>query len=230
MKIHSFNKRIIIALILIFIIFLFYYFGFARYFTLAQLKGHSIYLKKLVVRYYGASVLSFIGIYSFIIAVGIPAVAPLTILGGFLFGILFGALYAIIGATVGSIIAFFTVRYFFRDMIQHRYNEQLDFVNKQVRKYGARYLLLLQYASVIPFFVINSLAALSVISLWTFIWTTIVGFVPMALAYSFAGCQLAQLESVRDIISPWFLFVLLLFALLLFVLPFAIKRFKNVFE
>ena len=230
MKMSLFNKRIVIALILIFIIFLFYYFGFAQYFTLAQLKGHSLYLKKLVGRHYGVSAMSFIGIYSFIIALGIPAVAPLTLLGGFLFGILCGALYAIIGATVGSIIAFLAVRYFFRDMIQHRYNEQLDFVNKQVQKYGARYLLLLQYASVIPFFVINSLAALSVISLWTFIWTTIVGFVPMAFAYSFAGCQLAQLESVRDIISPWFLFVLFLFVVLALVLPIVIRRFKGLFE
>lgn len=198
----------------------------SKYVTLEQIKAHSLAFKAFVDSHYIASVFIYAGTYALTIAVGIPGVAPLSLLGGFLFGILLGTFYGALGATIGSVIAFCIVRYILRDWVCRRYGHQFARFNAQMRKYGANYLLMVHYASIIPFFFINSLAALADIKFWTFIWTTILGFIPLAMIYSYAGRELASVESIKDILSPSLMAV---FGLLIFLafLPIVIKHFKG---
>ena len=95
-----------------------------------------------------------------------------------------------------------------------------------MRKYGANYLLMVHYASVIPFFFINTLAAISDVGWWTFLWTTVIGFIPLAIIYSFAGRELGSIKSVQDIMSPTIIGVFILLLLLAF-LPIVIKHYKD---
>ena len=198
----------------------------SKYITLDQIKVHSIAFKGFVDTHYVASVFIYAGIYALTIAVGIPGVAPLSLLGGFLFGVLLGTIYGALGATIGSLVAFCIVRYVLRNWVQQRYGHQFSRFNAQMRKYGANYLLMVHYASVIPFFFINSLAALSDVHFWTFIWTTVVGFIPLALIYSYAGRELSTVESIKDILSPSLMAIFGLLILLAF-LPILIKHFKG---
>ena len=198
----------------------------SRFITLEQIQAHSLAFKHYVGGHYFMAVLMYIGIYTCTIAIGIPAVAPLSLLGGYLFGVLLGTAYGAFGATVGSLIAFVIVRYVLRDWVKRRYGDRFEGFNKQMSKYGANYLLMVHYASVIPFFFINSLAAMADVSWWTFVWTTIVGFVPLATIYSFAGRELATIESVHDILSPPLIAVFILLIFLAF-LPIVIKHYKG---
>lgn len=198
----------------------------SRFITLEQLQAHSIAFKYYVGQHYLAAVLMYIGMYALTIAVGIPGVAPLSILGGFLFGVLLGTTYGALGATMGSLIAFALVRYVLRDWVKRRFGNQFDKFNGQMRKYGANYLLMVHYASIIPFFFINSLAAITDVGWWTFLWTTIVGFIPLAMIYSFAGRELATIESIHDILSPPIITVFIILILLAF-LPIVIKHYRT---
>jgi len=60
----------------------------------------------------------------------------------------------------------------------------------------------IQLMGIIPYFVINVLAALTNVSITTFMWTTFVGSLPILGIYAFAGGQLYSVESVKDIFSP----------------------------
>ena len=198
----------------------------SRFITLEQIQMHSLAFKHFVGEHYFIAVLIYMGVYALTIAIGIPGVAPLSLLGGYLFGVMFGTLYGALGATVGSVIAFILVRYVLKNWVMRRYGNQFQGFNEQMRKHGANYLLMVHYASIIPFFFINSLAAISDVGWWTFIWTTIVGFIPLAMIYSFAGRELATVESVNDIFSPQLIAVFVLLILLAF-LPIVIKHYKG---
>ena len=176
--------------------------------------------------YYFPAVLIYIGSYALIIALAIPAVAPLTVLGGFLFNALPGLLYALIGATLGSIIYFLFIRYVVSNLVRQRYRARLDKFNEQIKAYGYSYLLTMQLLTVIPFFVINTLAGLADVPLFTFIWTTVLGSLPLLFIYSLAGRQLGEIEAVRDILKPHMVALLIILALLA-LLPMVIKRLRQ---
>jgi uncharacterized membrane protein YdjX (TVP38/TMEM64 family) len=205
------------------VIGLFWYFDIGHYFTLERLQEDSAYLKQIVERDYITAALVYIVLFAVIIATALPVVAPLTMLGGFLFGIFPGVIAADIGATLGAAGCFLIVRYVMRNTITGRYQKQLESFKNQLQQNGSSYLLTLQLVSVIPFFVINTLAALADVPLVTFSWTTAVGSFPFLLVYAFAGRQLHTMHSLSDIVKPS---MLLLFAALgiLALMPLLIRK------
>lgn len=223
---NAYKKSLVIAVTLLVLILLLRKFGVGKYFTLAALKEESVYLKQLAEEYYLPAVLIYIGSYALIIALAIPAVAPLTVLGGFLFNALPGLLYALIGATLGSIIYFLFIRYVVSNLVRQRYRARLDKFNEQIKAYGYSYLLTMQLLTVIPFFVINTLAGLADVPLFTFIWTTVLGSLPLLFIYALAGRQLGEIEAVRDILKPHMVALLIILALLA-LLPMVIKRLRQ---
>lgn len=194
-------------------------------FTLADLKAQSVTLHAFVAKNYVLSVFLYILFYITIISLSLPAAMLTTVAGGYLFGIVPGAVYANIGATLGATVSFLTVRHLIGKYIQDRYKEKLAGFNAAMKEDGILYLLAVHLIAVIPFFVINMLAGLTDIPLWTFMWTTSLGILPGSLVYTFAGRQLHTINSVHDIFSPG---VLTAFALLtlLSLLPIIIKRIR----
>ena len=221
-----FRKTIIILVSVLVILLLVNKLGIGKYFTLEKLKENSVHLKQAVENDYLSSVLVYIGIYTFLIACALPVVAPLTIIGGYLFHIIPGLVYAVTGATLGSVIYFLFVRYVISGLLKDKYRERLDKFNKQIKEYGYSYLLTLQLLTIFPFFMINTLAGLADVPLYAFIWTTVVGSTPLLLIYILAGRELGTLTSVGDILKPHILGILLLLALLAMT-PMIIKRFKK---
>lgn len=199
----------------------------SRYLSLEQIKVYGFAFKNFVEMHYVSSVVFYILSYALSIMVGLPAVAPMSLLGGFLFGIFWGMIFGAMGATLGSCCAFIIFRYVIRSWVRKRYSHQLVRFNDQMNRYGAYYLLMVHFASVIPFFFINSLAALADISWWTFAWTTVVGFIPLALVYSFAGEKLGTIESVSDIMTPQIIAVFILLFIFAFV-PVVIKHYREI--
>jgi uncharacterized membrane protein YdjX (TVP38/TMEM64 family) len=149
------------------------------------------------------------------IALAIPGLPLLTMLGGFLFGFMYGALYAIISATVGSSLSFLVIRYLLSSLIRGKYAQRLETFNEKIASYGiASYLLTLQCIGLIPYFVINTLAALAHVPFITFVWTTFVGSLPIIGIYSFAGRKLYVIESIKEIFSPSMIGLLVLFSVM----------------
>jgi pyruvate/2-oxoglutarate dehydrogenase complex dihydrolipoamide dehydrogenase (E3) component len=84
-------------------------------------------------------------------------------------------------------------------------------INAGVDKEGAFYLFTLRLIPVVPFFLINLLIGLTRMKVWTYYWVSQIGMLAGTAVYVNAGTQLAQLDSVKGILSPALLgsFVLL---------------------
>jgi uncharacterized membrane protein YdjX (TVP38/TMEM64 family) len=191
-------------------------------FSLTMIKQYTTRFDYFVSQHYIQAAFLYIGLFAGLIIVAFPVITPISILGGYSFGVVLGATYACLGATIGSLITFSLFRYVFAEMIQQKYAYRLHIFNKHVQEEGYSYLLMLHFL-LVPFFIINTLAAVTPISWWTFIWTTVVGTVPIFLVHSFAGRQLRHLNSIHRVLS-WPIVALFASLLLLAFLPIAIKR------
>ena len=223
----AYLKKLLILLgILALFLALWYGLGLSNYFGINQLQAHQQYMQRMVVNHYIFSALLFIGIYTAIIASAIPASAPLTLLGSYLFGFIPGFLYSFTASVLGATISFLVIRYVVKSWFGASHSARVEQFNVQFQKYGASYLLMLHFLSVIPYIVITMLAALAKVPLKTFVWTVAVGSIPLLALYSWTAQELASFTSVRDIFSVR---VILLLGLLMLIaiMPILVRRFKH---
>jgi len=211
----SYKKALLVAFIIAIVMAVAWYYGIHNYFTLESMRANRAYLQEIVQSNYLKAVVIFVAIYVAVIATAIPGVPPLTMIGGFLFGFIPGGMYASVAATVGTTVSFFLIRYVLSGVIRGKYAEKLERFNEKIASHGvASYLLTMQLVGVIPFFVINVLAALTDVPFKTFVWTTYVGSLPIIFIYAFAGGKLSSVESTSDIFSPSVIALLVVLVLL----------------
>jgi uncharacterized membrane protein YdjX (TVP38/TMEM64 family) len=224
----SFHKKLaVIIFVVAAAIFLLYYFGIAGYVTPGNIKQNASYLKALVQERYATSVIIFTLGSAALMLLTLPLTGPIAVFGGFLFGLWAGVLYTMVGVIVGIALSFLIVRYALSHVVRNKYSEQLAAFNTRMREYGYTYLISLQLLTVVPYFIINTLAALAGVPFHTFIWTTIVGSLPIVIIYAFAGRQLYMIRSWSDILSMNMLLLLLGLAVIA-LLPMLIRKFKKV--
>jgi uncharacterized membrane protein YdjX (TVP38/TMEM64 family) len=207
------RNRAIGLSILAVLIFIAYYAGLGSYFSLETLKEHQHTFSGFVTNHYPSSVLLYITTYVVLLACALPITAPMTLLGGFLYGYM-AIVYALFATLLGSIITFLVIRYFLARWIRSWHNDKLDQFNAQMQRYGPSYLLMLQFLSVIPLFLINVLSAISHVSFKTVCWTTVVGCLPLTTLLVIGGRKLSTINSVGELFSPAVMVILGLLALL----------------
>jgi uncharacterized membrane protein YdjX (TVP38/TMEM64 family) len=200
-----------------------YYSGIGQYLKLESLQKQSGALKLAVEHHYFHSVIVFMLIYTLFIMCTIPVVGPLTMLGGYLFGIVPGFVYSLTASTLGAMLSFLIIRYALSSLLRNRYKEQLALFQEKMLKHGYSYLLMLQLLSVIPFVVINTLAAVTHVPLLTLFITTLIGTAPLLFVYSWAGKQFGTISSMQDIFSPQLLLIMFILALFS-LLPILLKK------
>lgn len=203
-----------------------YYSGLTAYFSLQNLQANMLAFKQQVDRHYVCSAILYTLILAIMAAISLPIIIFYVLLGGFLFGTIMGTILSVIGAVTGSIVSFLIFRYALKSLLQKKYREHLHGFNEKMKEHGISYILILHYLSVVPFFIINTLAALAPISLLQFIMITIGGCLPLFFVYSFAGRELATIQSTNDIFSPEVIIACSLL-ILLALLPIIIKKFKK---
>ncbi len=206
-----------------------YYTPIGHYFSLAYIQEKSVYFKQLVEQNYSLAVLLYLGIFISTVAFSLPTSIVLSLLGGYIFGTWFGALYSTISVTVGASIAYLSYRLFFSDMLHQMYAERAKKFEQTMKESGVSYLLMLHFSTVVPYFVINAVAALSRVPFFTVMWTVAVGFLPQAFVYAFAGKELAEIKQVSDIFSTevTIAFILLI---LLACIPILLKKYQKKIE
>ncbi len=220
------KKPIVIAIAVVLIIVGLYYGGLKDSISLESLKQNSHYFKTMVDQNYWFSAMVFIATYTLAMAASLPVVAPFSLLGGFLFNTIPGACFSVISALIGSMIYVVVFRHFFAASMHEQFKDQLDKFKKNMDTYGKSYLLILHFLAVVPFFMINTLAALADLSLWDVCWTTTVGSGPVFLLLAFEGGELAHIQSVSDIFSAKFIIALALLVALA-CMPIIVKRFRG---
>src|SRR5579872_4637359 len=200
--------------------------GLSDYVSFSAIKQHMKEFKGAVQQNYLSSVLIYIGAVIAASAASLPIILPLALLAGYLFGAIPGALYATLGSLIGVTIAFLMLRHVLGSMVQRKYGDRLAPFNKKMEEYGIQYFLVLHYLAVVPYFVINTLASISRISVPRFMIMTIIGSFPVNLIYAFAGRELGSISSIADIFSPAVMLACALL-ILLALMPMILKRFQH---
>lgn len=140
---------------------------------------------------YTLALLLFFFAYVIVTALGTPGSALLSVAGGVLFDGFVGGTTSILAATLGGTILFSAVRAGFAEPLARRVPQRLTNLVNNFQKDGFFYLLFLRLTPLLPFFVINLLAAIAGLKRSYFIGATLIGIAPMnfALAYTGDGLQ-----------------------------------------
>lgn len=149
-------------------------------------------IRDLIAGYGALGPLVAVGLYILHSFVPFPA-QVLTLAIGAVYGPVWGSLLAWVAAMAGALVAFGVARLGGRPLAQRFVPPaQLTRFDGWVERYGIAALLGVRVMPIIPFNLINYAAGLTQISLWTFLWTTGIGILPITLLGAVAAGQLAE--------------------------------------
>ncbi len=200
--------------------------GIKKYISVSYIKSHEEALAHYISNHYITSGMLYIALYALFVFFMISLTLLITVLAGYFFGTLTATLLSLIGALTGGVLLFLTIRSFFKNLLMKRYEAYIQSFKKKFNYHGARYLLALHLFPLTPYAFIVVVAALSDVSLKTFIYTTILGILPITFLCAYAGQKLAEVNTMRDILSPPVLIILAFFSLIM-LLPFLKSLFNK---
>jgi uncharacterized membrane protein YdjX (TVP38/TMEM64 family) len=199
MKVNFLKALIILVFGLCFVFF--YASGYAKQITLDNLINSKTILVDFVQNNYPISLVIFALVYVISTVLSFPTASVLTIMSGLLFGY-FGLPLTIACATVGSSINFLLVRFVIGNFIQNKYQNKLQLMNNEIAKFGSNYLISLRMFPVVPFFLVNLLAGLTVVKFRDFVWTTALGIIPVSTILVLTGNSFVHVNSIDQIFTP----------------------------
>lgn len=152
------------------------------------------------------------------VALAMPGAGVLpALLAGALFGLGTGTLLISFASAIGATLSFLISRHLLRQpvrrMLVARAPASLARLDAGLQEEGGFYLFALRLAMLLPFVVINLVAGLTAMRVWTFYWVTQLGMAPGLLIYVNAGQELSRLDSVASLLSPSLLLSLALLGL-----------------
>ncbi|MDH3316566.1 MAG: FAD-dependent oxidoreductase [Gammaproteobacteria bacterium] len=195
-------SRLLLLVIIAAFVVGFFAFDLGEYFSLDYFKSKQAEIDVFYRANPGQTALIFFLVYVAVTGLSLPGAALMTLVGGAIFGVLWGTVIVSFASTIGATLAFLASRFLFRDLVQKRFGRSLIAVNRGVEKDGAFYLFTLRLVPAFPFFVINLVMGLTPIGTLTFFLVSQVGMLAGTVVYVNAGTQLAQIESLRGILSP----------------------------
>ena len=166
--------------------------------SLEALVRHRAAIAGFVTTHWVLAVLAYIGVYVVTVALSLPGAAFLTVTGGFLFGIVVGAAAAVTGATAGGTIVFLVARTALGEPLLRRAGARVQQLAQAFRQDAFSYLLFLRLVPVFPFFLVNLVPAVAGVKLATFLAATVLGIIPAALVYAFAGTGLDSVIAAQQ--------------------------------
>lgn len=171
--------------------------------------------------------------YIILIACCIPGTILFDLLAGFIYGTVLGTPIVLVSYLSGAILNFILVRTLFKDVLHQKFSHLRHIVLRDGgRKRTAYNLIGLRFIPIIPFWLLNILAAILDIPLITFIITTFIGIIPTSVIYVMIGngvrSQLAANAKVSlDVLTNPELWIPLVLLALLIIIPNLYKSFKK---
>ena len=197
------NKKKV-ALIIIFIIAvgLFFTLDVGQYLNLGYIKSQQEAINNYYLVNPVKTGLIFFISYILITGISLPGAGIMTLAGGAIFGLVWGTILVSFGSVFGATMAFLIARYLFHDYIQKKFSKQLEPINRGIRKEGDLYLFTIRFIPIFPFFIVNTLMALTPIKTLNFALVSQIGMLIPTIIFVNAGTQLAKIESPGDVLSP----------------------------
>ena len=213
-------KKIFLLLIFVLIFILAYFLGLKDYLSFYFIHQNLNAIQNYYQTHPVFTSFCYFIIYILITGLSLPGAALMTLLGGAVFGIFTGTLLISFASTFGATFAFLLSRYFLKDWVQRKFQRQLQTINEGIEKEGAFYLFTLRLIPLFPFFLINLVMGLTPLKTKTFAWISQLGMLLGTIAYVNAGKELAEITSLKGILSP----TLLLSFSFIGLLPFISKK------
>ena len=195
-------RKLLLLVAVVLGIMAFFAFDLGRFLTLEYIKDSQAAFGELYASQPFKVVSVYFLIYVAATALSLPGATIITLAGGAIFGLGWGTVIVSFASSVGATLAFLMSRFVLRSSIESKFGNRLAEINKGIAKDGAFYLFTLRLIPVVPFFVINLVMGLTKMKARTFYWVSQIGMFAGTLVYVNAGTQLAQIESLKGILSP----------------------------
>ncbi|MBL0142512.1 MAG: FAD-dependent oxidoreductase [Betaproteobacteria bacterium] len=212
--------KVLVAAALVALVAAYFAFDLGRYLSLDYFKAQQAAIEAFFRSSPLASAAIYFAVYVAVTGLSLPGAAILTLAGGAIFGLPWGVVIVSFASTIGATLAFLASRFVLRDWVQAKFGDRLKPINDGIAKQGAFYLFALRLVPAFPFFVVNLVMGLTPIRTGTYYWVSQVGMFAGTVVYVYAGTQLAQITSLKDILSPGLLGAFALLGLF----PFFAKR------
>ena len=220
------NIKLLLVLLVLAAVAAYFVFDIGQYLSLEFLQSkHKLLVEHATEKPLSSFAICFL-LYVVAALLSLPGISLLTIGAGAIFGFFKGFILVSFASTIGATLAFLMSRYLFKDVVQKKFSSQLQKINTGVEQEGAFYLFTMRLIPLIPFFLINLLMGLTSIKTATFYIVSQIGMIPVSAIFTYSGNQLAQIETLKDVLSPQ---LLLAFALL-GIFPIAAKKLVAVYR
>ena len=156
----------------------------------------------------------------FFFFLSLPGGLIVTLSSGFFFGFFIGFLINIISITIGSLFFIILSKYFFLNYFNNYLLKYTDKLNKIIKKSSYEYLILIRLIFGIPLIVQNLFISTLEISKFKFILSSLIGFTPYFLIFSYVGDKISNLIEIKsfsfvDIFSIEIILILIILVLVL---------------
>ena len=148
------------------------------------------------------AILSFLGGFAVAGSLPLPVVVALTLTGGAFFGFWLGLGLSLLGTVLAATISFLVARHLLSGWVRKSLSTRIERLDARVEQDGALALLSLRLTPALPFFVVNIMSGLSIMSVQRFAWITALGVLPNKIILTAAGTELAEIQRVSDIFGP----------------------------
>lgn len=180
-----------LALILV-LILIFYFSGLYHLFTFETIQQEHLKWKSYVQLHPLLSALYFMGIYIVSVLLIIPDATILALIGGFLFPMPLAIAYVCISETIGGTLFYLSARLAFSETLGKKKRKLLSGMERKFQEDQVSYLLFLRFSHLLPFWVINLGAGIFRVKIKTFIWTTLIGVLPLTYFLVEGGASLSM--------------------------------------
>ena len=208
------KSKLLVLVVIAALIAAFFVFDLGKYFSLDYLKSQ----QAAIANFYQANPLQtgliFFAVYVAVTALSLPGAAIMTLVAGAIFGLLWGVVIVSFASTIGATLAFLVARFLLRDSIQAKFGDKLKAFNAGVEKEGGFYLFTLRLVPAFPFFVINVVMGLTTMKTRTFFLVSQIGMLAGTIVFVYAGQKLAEITSLKGILSPGLIGAFVLIGLL----------------
>ncbi len=222
------SKKLILVAIILGAILAFFYFDLQSVFNLQYLQEQKAQWLDLYQQHPFLFMAGFFALYVLFTSLALPAASILTVAAGAIFGFVTGLILVSFASTTGAVIAFLITRYLVGDTVKNKFSKQLVKINQGMEEDGALYAFSMRLVPLFPFFLVNSLLALTSIKVRTYYWTSQLGMLAGTAVYVNAGTQLSTINSLGDIVSPNILISFVLLGIFPFIAKYLLKFIRSI--
>jgi uncharacterized membrane protein YdjX (TVP38/TMEM64 family) len=177
---------------------IFYFFDLYHFFTLETLKEKQHFLISFAQDHPILFPILFFLVYVISVALIIPDSTVLSLLGGLTLPIPFAVFLIATAETLGALFFFWVLRLFFKGILKKNAAIISPRMQHKFQAHAASFLLFLRFSHILPFWLTTLCAAYFFTPLWTFIWTTWVGVLPLSFLVADIGHHLSKVFASNE--------------------------------